>query len=297
MINYKTAHLTSKSIESIKKYSSGFSYEIIVVDNSNDTDEYKRLIELCPNETILAPCMNLGFGQGNNFGSRVASGNYLLFLNTDTLLINNAVKEMLVFLDKNKAVGAVGANLYKPNMQPNHSFFLKEKNTINELSFFSYKNVIKKTVSGKRPDFNYTNKPLEINGYVCGASLMIEKELFNKIGGFDKEIFMYAEEALLCYRIRNEFNRKIYNIPTAKIIHYEGASTGGQISEHSAQMRIDGNYVYYTKAFSREIANEYLSKMRLLYIKKYYLFRIIRSKKCKTYENYIKAIDRKIQCI
>lgn len=245
------------AISSIKEKSHGFSYEIIIADNSQDEEEYNRLLE--NKEAIVIDAKgNLGFGKANNLGSNVAKGRYLYFLNTDTLLANNAIFELKKFLDENDKASIVGSNLYTIDFKPNHSFFLQEKNERNERKMNSIGTMLRKWILHRRVDFNFTDKPLKIDGYVCGASLMIRKDDFDKLGGFDKDIFMYAEESLLCYRVIHELHKEIYNVPSSKIIHFEGGSFKKKISYNHVKMAIDGNVVYYLKTFGKDDTIKYL---------------------------------------
>lgn len=259
-VNYKNTKLTIDAIKSVKGKSAGFSYEIIVVDNSNDGSFAALETELHSIDSSIKAIDandNLGFGRANNLGSKYVQSKYLYFLNTDTFLINNAIFELFDFLEKNNNVGIVGSNLFTKDELPNHSFMKDEKNLKNEKKYGSFFCLLKHKLSRKRIDFNYTNNPLKINGYVCGASLMIRKEDFEILGGFDKGIFMYAEEALLCYRLIHELGKEIYNIPSSKIIHLEGGGVEKNSLAHM-KMFIDGNTVYYKKLFGDKIVRQYL---------------------------------------
>lgn len=254
LVNYKTSELLTNALNSVIEKSAGFSYEAIVVDNSEDKEEFAKLENLQKDNIHLIDAKaNLGFGKANNLGAAMAKGNYLYFLNADTILMNNAINELKDFLDKHPDVGAVGSNLFTKERCPNHSFIPFEKNIKGERRINSLITSLKRKIGNKRIDFNYSNKPLEIKGYVCGASLMIRKDLFKKMGGFDKDIFMYAEESLLCYRVIHETSFRIFNVPSSKIIHLEGGSFKGMNYPH-AKLIADGNFVYYSKAFGKEYA-------------------------------------------
>lgn len=263
-VNYKTSHLLKEALESVKEKSSGFSYEVIIVDNSQNEEEFCKLKCLqSDNVHLIDAKSNLGFGKANNLGVTIAKGRYLYFLNTDTLLINNAILILKLFLDSHSDVGVVGSNLFTKEMKPNHSFYPFEKNLKGEKKINSLFVAAKKKLTGKRIDFNYSNNPVETKGYVCGASLMIRREVFEKLGGFDKDIFMYAEESLLCYRVIHECKLKIFNVPSAKVIHFEGASFKG-ITYWHAEALADGNYLYYLKAFGKKEALKAMKYMKRL---------------------------------
>lgn len=293
-VNYKTSYLVKDVIASIKEKSQGFSYELIVVDNSQDEIEYQKLLEN-KEATIIDAKGNLGFGKANNLGAKIAKGKYLYFLNTDTLLMNNAIYELKKFLDEHNDVSIVGSNLYTKEGKPNHSFVPFEKNQKNEKKLNSIHVMFKKRVLHRRIDFNFSSKPLEIKGYVCGASLMMRKEDFDKLGGFDKDIFMYAEESLLCYRTIHELNKKIYNVPSSQIIHFEGGSFKKKVSYNHVKTMMDGNVIYYQKAFGNSAAIQYLKDMIKSSNRKRRLAIILRNKeKQESFSFYIKVCNEKL---
>ena len=294
-VNYKTSNLVGDVINSIKEKSNGFSYELIAVDNSKDEEELARL-KLIEGLTVIDANGNLGFGRANNLGANVAKGKYLYFLNTDTLLINNAIYELKNFLDDNPNVSIVGSNLYTKENKPNHSFIKIEKNVKNEKKINSPWIAIKKRITHKSPDFNYSNNPLKIDGYVCGASLMMRRGDFAALGGFDKDIFMYAEESLLCYRAIHELHKEVYNVPTSRIIHFEGGSFKKPISYNRIKTNIDGNVVYYTKAFGKAGAVDYLKGLLKTSKKKKLISTLIFNKRqIDKFKLYVQACNEKLK--
>lgn len=294
-VNYKNTTLVVDAIKSLKEKSSGFKYEIIIVDNSNDINIINELKnKLDDNIIIIDAKENLGFGKGNNLGALKASGKYLFFLNTDTLLINNAIYELKNYLDNNKECGIAGPNLYTIDLKPNSSFYkhewnIKTRKKTNSFFFFVKKHIFKKSIF-----FNYKDMPVESKGDTHGAALMIRHDLFDTIGGFDKDIFMYAEETLLCFNVRHKTNYKIYNVPSAKIIHLEGGSFKGQ-SEFQCKSFVDGNYIYFKKAFGEYYALKYLKSMVKVFKKKILLSKILRKKEAvDRYNNMVNAYKNKI---
>lgn len=292
-VNYKTNVLLQDALKSVIEKSSGFSYEIIIVDNSQDEEEFSKLKALQKeNVHLIDAKANLGFGKANNLGAKIAKGRYLYFLNTDTLLINNAIFLLKEYLDAHINVGVVGSNIYTKELKPNHSFFPIEKNLKGEKRMSSLLLATKKKLGWNRPDFNYSDKPVETKGYVCGASLMIRKDVFNQLGGFDKDIFMYAEESLLCYRVIHECNLKVVNVPSSKIIHFEGASFKG-VTEWRAKTIADGNYIYYLKAFGKKEALKAMQYMKRLYFWKIQISRFVNRPKHQSYRFMHEAFKKK----
>ena len=295
-INYKTAEMTNDAINSVIEKSKGFEYEIIVVDNSNDDNEFEKLKSIVGNKAKLVQANgNLGFGKGNNLGVENSCGEYLLFLNTDTILVNNAIFEMYQFLKNNENVGAVCPNLYTKDMKPNHSYEdckIDEKYEVKLNRFF---NLIKRRI--KRQDFNFTRYPKKIRGYLSGASLMIKRTCFEEIGGFDKDIFMYGEDMLLCYNVQFICKKELYSVPSAKIIHFEGGSSDKEkeVSYKHAKMIVDGNYIFYTKVFGEKKAIKYLKNMLKVHKKKSAIIKLLFKQKYINYKNYEKSYFDKLK--
>lgn len=240
VVNYNTEKLILNCLDSICEKTEGLDFEIIVVDNNSPNKpqvlKVDSRIEYIQSET------NLGFGKANNLGAQYAKGKYLFCLNPDTILINNAVKELYKFMIEHKDIGICGANLYQANMSAGHSYEMLSPGIRQEI-------INSRHCSSKRynEDFNITNSPKEV-AHVVGAALMISKKLFNEIGGFDKDFFMYLEETYLCYQVKQKGYR-IYNVPSAKIIHLEGQSF--TLKTKFEDMFFDGRKTYLTKVYGK----------------------------------------------
>lgn len=281
LVNYNSSKLLENCLESLIKHSKNFCYEIIVIDNTCSDIEKTKLESLGNRFKFkLIYSKNVGFGNANNLAAKSANGKYLFFLNCDTVLISNACYELFNYLESNPNVGVAGSNLYNDDKKPNYSFQYCEKNYKNEIVYSSL--IFKK----KNKTFNYTNQPLKIYGYVSGACLMISKKNFDIIGGFPKDIFLYAEEAYLCYQVIHKLNLEVYNVPSSKIIHLEGRSFS--TSESRIRHACNGNYVYYKLLFGDEIALKYLKKKSFIYGKYallcMFIFKIKKSRKFRLFK-------------
>jgi GT2 family glycosyltransferase len=223
IVNYNTISLLVDAVDSIFEKTEGIEYEIIVVDN-NSSDNSKNIISEKYGDKViyLALPENIGFGRANNEAAKIAKGRNLFFLNTDTILLNNAIKILSYYLDDNPRVGCCGGNLLNIDRKPAHSFlryFVPSVfDEINQL-FFQFP---EKLLYGKNAMYNNTNKPLKV-AYITGADLMIRKKIFDALNGFDPDFFMYHEESELEYRIK-KMNYMVVSVPFAQIIHLEGKS-------------------------------------------------------------------------
>lgn len=221
IVNYKTSKLILNAINSIFKLSEGFSFEIIVIDNNSKDGSIDLLHDHFGGRIkIVGLDRNLGFGNANNVGITYAKGDYILFLNPDIILINNAIRMMLDHIKQNSMIGVVGGNLYSQDMKPAYShskFFPGFILDVLPLLTFGYSRKIFKNLH-----HNFTNCPLEVN-VISGADFMIRRSLLEKVGYFNPIFFMYYEDTELCWRVRNAGYRLI-NLPKAKLIHLEGSS-------------------------------------------------------------------------
>lgn len=245
IINYNTLELTRNTVDSVIEKTNDLEYEIILVDNAS-TDgsieffekEYKNKIIFIKNNE------NLGFGRANNKGIEKAKGKYIFLLNSDTLLINNAIKILFDFMEKNKKCGVCGGNLFDIDLKPSHSFLIKLPCLSTEIdSELNFLGKFIKKVTNKRKDFNYSKLEKEV-GYITGADMMIRKEILSETGYFDEDFFMYSEETELTYRIKKR-GYKIISVPQAMIIHLEGKST--IFKEKKYRMNLESKYKYYYK--------------------------------------------------
>lgn len=224
IVNYHTSSLIIDCLKSVIKQTLSIDYEVIVVDNNSEPElsiVLKNTFPESSNIHILQLSENIGFGRANNEGAKMAEGEFLFFLNPDTLLLNNAIKILADFLDSNQSAGICGANLFNVECQPTFSHFMYLPGIKWELNNTLHNLIANFTYRGNFMH-NHTNNPLEV-GFISGADLMIRKWLFDKIKGFDPHFFMYFEETDLCLHVWKA-GFKIFNVPTAKIVHLEGGS-------------------------------------------------------------------------
>ena len=242
LVNYNTTQLLLQAIDSVYEKSNGFTFEIIVVDNNSSENPEKEIKKKYGNEIIfISLSENIGFGKANNEGIKIAKGQYIFLLNTDTYLINNAIYILMQYMDAHSDVGSCGGNLYNAKLEHTYSYHRIPYGIwsyeISELTLgFSRRFV-------KHPFYNTSDRPIEV-GNVSGANMMLRMTVLDMIGTFDPDFFMYCEESELSWRIRKAGYKNV-NVPQAKIVHLEGKSS--QIIEHRKLMELDGRKKYYIK--------------------------------------------------
>lgn len=233
IVNYNTKELLLNAIRSIFSFSSSFSFEVIVVDNASIDGSQGAVRQKFPNVLLIELNENIGFGRANNEGAKEAKGDFLFFLNSDTIFLNNALDFFINFYQKNRElkIGCVGTFLLDADLKTGHSFgIFPTPNYILKDAFlrFTKLNLILKE-KHKKEILSFLN----VN-YVTGADLFIERKVFLELGGFDKDFFMYFEESDFQYRLSKiGYTNLIIDGP--KIIHLEGKS-------YSANQRRRLNY-------------------------------------------------------
>lgn len=226
MINYNTYDFSVDAINSIIAYTKNLSYEIILVDNASPDGSGDRLYEKFNNKIIYVKSNdNIGTSKGFNLGLKYAHGKYILWLNTDVLINSNFIYQLYSFMEENRDCGICGGNVIDFNNNPAHSYsndLLSIKFIKKDLNIFNriIRRIFKKQVSY---EFNYTKRPKKV-GVIIGAQMMIRKSIIDEVGGFDEDIFMYAEESEFTYRAVSKTKCLVYSIPNATIKHLEGGS-------------------------------------------------------------------------
>lgn len=253
IVNYNTKDLLINCINSIYNNINNISFEIIVVDNASIDGSVEALNVMFPKIQIISSGSNLGFGKANNLGVKKALGEYVFLLNSDTILIDDAISKLYNFFVSNEEtlkIGGLGCRLIDEhdNTMNSGGGFPRVKYDFKEYYFQILSRVFKLKFKGS-DEYDFTLPFFEIN-YVIGADLMMKREVFNKLGGFDDNFFMYYEEADLQYRLRKQLKLKCYIYTEAKIIHLEGGSSDKNLQKVSNRKRImiqESRNYYYRK--------------------------------------------------
>jgi len=222
VINYNTKELTLNCVSSLyKQYEKELGdgeFEIVLIDNASPDGSGKELDNLLKDKkglTFIESNKNLGFGGGNNKAAEKAKGELLLFLNSDTEILDKGLVNMVDFLSKNEKIGVLGARLEN----------IDGTNQRSAVKFYNLPNLFLMLLGFERLGF-LRKSPANISkvDWVSGASLMIRRNLFEKLNGFDKNLFMYAEDMELCFRVQKE-NYDVFFYPNIKIVHKELGSS------------------------------------------------------------------------
>lgn len=251
IVNYNTCKMTMECIDSVLFYTTGITYEIIVVDNASSDNSASTISQKYTQVKVLSSPKNLGFGGANNMGVKSARGKFLFFLNSDTLLLNNAVKEMYDFWKKNEQlrIGVLGGILVDKTRKEFESFSCFPT-VVSEIGkYIGLKSYVNRYVARKKQELDNCSYA-EVD-YVSGADMFMEKSTFESINGFDTTFFMYFEESDMQKRL-HRCGMKNYILTTPHILHYGGASQG-QVSNKKRMMVHKSMMVFlrrYTNVFA-----------------------------------------------
>ncbi len=238
IVNYNVKEFLQNLLHSIEKASLNISHEIIIVDNASDDGSVELIRDKFPSVRLIANRENLGFGKANNQALEIAKGKYLLLINPDTIVSEDTFDKMIRFFEENTEAGLAGCKILNPDgtlqLACRRSFpgpwtsFCK----VTGLS-----NLFPKSKLFARYNLTYLDEDqtYEVDA-ISGSFMMMKKETYDKVGGFDEEFFMYGEDLDLCYRIQ-QAAFKVYYVHTTQIIHYKGEST--------KRSRLDETKVFY----------------------------------------------------
>lgn len=224
IINYNTSQYTINCIETIiLKISKKLNFEIIVIDNNSCKEDFENLASKIKGYNfvkLIRHKSNIGFGGGNMLGVKEAKGNYLAFVNNDSLLLNDCFSIIIEEMKNNLSYGVCGPQAYKENgdLLPTIDHFTSPLKELLGRKF------LEKLNPKKFPNRKQEFKNPQRGQFISGSFMIFRTEDFNKIGGFDIKIFLYQEETDICKRLL-KINKYAYLIPEAKFIHFHGAST------------------------------------------------------------------------
>ena len=227
IVCFNSYKLIKKNLSEISKF------KTIIVDNSK-SDEIRLLVKGVKNIKYIKTKKNLGYGKGNNLGVSESKTPFILILNPDILVESESIKILYNSYFNYENVGILAPSLYDNN---------NNRRSNGSLSYINKEKISKKNI--------LNNQKAEGNTcyqFVVGCAFLIKKDFFDKIGGFDKDLFMYFEDNDICDKTL-EKNKSIIEIPESKMIHLQGLSADNSFLQSCKLSIIHkvSEYIYYKK--------------------------------------------------
>ena len=205
IVNWNTGNLLYNCVKSINENMSDNNYEIIITDNDSRDNSCNNIEAELDNVKIIYSKDNLGFSKGNNLAVKEAKGDYVLFLNPDTIILKDSINKALDYI-KHKCTNKdlVGVRLLNgdKSLQLSSCKFPKATNVITSSYVMSN-------------ELHYKNHNTD---WVMGAFMLMRRDFFNDIGGFDESFFMYSEDIELCFSVKKNGGEVRY-LSNAEIVH------------------------------------------------------------------------------
>lgn len=270
IINYNSSEYTIKCVESVLKHTSDKrSFQIIVVDNASGKEDYEALkyaITGLEKVSLHRSRFNTGFGGGNMHGVQFANAKYYLFLNNDTLMLDDPINTCFDFMEKTLDAGVCGPQIQNEHGEKQLSF---DYFTSFAREVFGKKFVEK--VYGKPNRRKEYIAPISVD-YVNGSFMFFNAADFNAVGGFDTNIFLYFEESDICYRLKKQ-GKKTYFIPFASYMHYQGQSINKTKMPITIKKELKTSMFYVIR---KNLGYVHYQLLRLVFIFRYGLTTIIK---------------------
>ncbi|GAB2782783.1 hypothetical protein GCM10027275_28250 [Rhabdobacter roseus] len=248
IINYRCADLIINCLRSVYAFTTGVTFEVIVVDNDPEQGAGAQIRALFPDVRWLDMDYNAGFGRANNAGMALAQGRYFLLLNADTLLVDNVIGRCMNRMDQQQDVAACGALQHYPDLSPMP--FYTSFNDFRKTFFILPPNrPFQALLDWLFPEPRYADP--EQHDWLVGAFVFVRRDVVAQVGGFDEDFFMYGEDVEWSGRLGKVGKLCYFN--DCKFIHLENKNPFRRthiswINRFSTQMQIS-NFGWIRKQY------------------------------------------------
>ena len=261
ILNYNVRYFLEQCVLSVQKALEGIDGEIIVIDNNSSDDSCEMMKQLFPNVKLIENKDNLGFPKGNNIGVAQANGDYICILNPDTVVAEDTFSKILNFVTSSAVempnTGVIGCKLIDGtgNFLPESKRGVPTTGVAFTKIFGLYK---VSNVFGKYYAQHLTENQSGKVDILVGAFMVMQRELYKEVGGFDEKCFMYSDDIDLSYMVLQKGKYNYYFHETA-VIHYKGEST---VRDEKYMKRFqEAMQFFYKKHFKKSFVFDFFMRI------------------------------------
>ncbi|OHB75427.1 MAG: hypothetical protein A2Z25_20960 [Planctomycetes bacterium RBG_16_55_9] len=238
MVNWNTLELLRNCLASVYRQAGEVDFEVIVVDNASTDGSVEMVKRDFPQVILIENADNRGFAAANNQGMAVAKGRYVLLLNSDTLVLDDAIASTVRFADRHPRAGVTGCRVLNPDrtIQPTCFMFPSILNMLLS-SMYLYKLFPKSRFFGREHMTWWGRDDIREVDVVTGCFMLVRRQAIDQVGVLDERFFMYAEETDWCYRFKQNGWQVIF-APVGQIIHFGGQSAAKKPVATIIQLRL-----------------------------------------------------------
>lgn len=254
IVSWNVRDLLHDCLQSIEETKGDLAVDTIVVDNHSSDCSGDMVKRDFPDVYLIELDDNQGFGSANNVALNHTRSPYILLLNPDTLLLNGTLQKLISILEANPDLGIAGPQILDKNRQVDKTCrrFPTLPATLHQFTCLKYFRIFKSAyLHYMMHDFDHQSE-ISVD-QIMGACMMVRSSVFDAIGLFDENFFMYYEEVDLCYRAKQKGFNIIFS-PSARIIHFSDQSTQ-QIWDDMLLQKIKSLFYYYSKRYNRITLN------------------------------------------
>ncbi len=225
VVAWNVKRLVYDCLKSVYDETMGIDFEVIYVDNASEDGSVEMVRKEFPQVRIIENSENKGFIIANNQAIEVASGRYVLLLNSDTIVLDNAIAKTVAFADQNTDVAVVGCKVLNADRTLQRNCFMYPS-LLNMLlsATYLYKVFPQSRFFGRERMTWWNNDDVRDVDVVCGCFSLVRKEAVDQVGLMDIRYFVFGDDPDWCFRFKKA-GWKIRFTPHAEIIHYGGQTT------------------------------------------------------------------------
>ncbi|MFQ5683624.1 MAG: glycosyltransferase family 2 protein [Candidatus Binatia bacterium] len=252
IVSYNSEDFLGECLRSVFEHTTGLSYEVWVVDNGSRDHTVESVRSQFSQVHLIVNDKNLGFSRACNQAILHSTGEYILLLNPDTVILNNAIGRLMAYMDAHLDVGMAGGKVLNSDGTPQAAC---RRGMPTPWAMLCKATGLDRMFSWSRSmaEYNLLWRPWDQEAdvvSVSGSFQMARRSVIESIGLLDEAIFMYGEDIDWCLRTREAGWRVVY-FPGARIIHYKGRSSKKEIAR--ARSEFYRSYLYlYEKWFAKK---------------------------------------------